>query len=280
MRAAVVHQFGASLLLALLAWAPTLAQAPDPREVRWVYPERNKWPLIGGAPDSSGFFQAVFSRAAREAGLTLQVDRVPKARAWLQLERGHSDFYPGASFSPDRAQHVVWIDTGLRTREVCLVRPGLRLKTTLAKSEPLTIGVEPGSSKIDLFRQHRTQHFGSRLTVDKAVDILARERADVVVVDIEPLGAYVARVEDGTLSKLGVTVDEHCIGPWQPMYLAWSRQALPDGAKIPVLTHLSDQSASLPKNSKAARFHAAMLRLKARGELARVAVQHGIAPPP
>ena len=249
-------------------------------EVRWVYPERNKWPLIGDAPNSSGFYDAVFSRAAREAGLTIQVDRVPKARAWLQLERGTSDFYPGASFSQDRAQHVVWIDTGLRTREVCLLRPGLRLQATLAKSAPLTLGVEPGSSKIDLFRQHRTQHFGSRLTIDKAVDILARGRADVVVVDIEPLSAYLARAKEGSLAELGVTVNEHCIGPWQPLYLAWSRQALPTPTSLPVLTQAGDQSAQLPKGSKAARFHAALLRLKSRGDLARLAVQHGISPPP
>jgi ABC-type amino acid transport substrate-binding protein len=262
------------------------AQAAKPagaQVVRWVYPERNKWPFIADAPSSAGFYEALFQRAASAAGLALAVDRVPKARAWRQLEQGESDFYPGASFSEDRSRLVVWLDTGMRTREVCLLRPGLRLQGPLASSKGLAIAVEPGSSKIEQFPQHQVQHFGSRLTIDRAVDLLVRERVDLVVVDIEPLAAYQARVEEGSLARLGITVDENCIGPWLPLQLAWSRAALVrEGATglPPPASRLEDQAARLPPNSKAARFHRALLQLKTRGEMARLALKHGLPPPP
>jgi hypothetical protein len=262
------------------SWAN--ANANTIEDVSWVYPERSKPPFIGEAPDSGGFFNALFQRAAVEANLSAQVERVPKARAWRQLDEGSSDFYPGASFSPERSKEVVWINTGLLTREVCLLRPGLKLQGSLRRSAALILGVEPGSSKPELFKQHRFQNFGSRLTIEKAVDVLARRRADVVIVDIEPLTTYMTRGGKEVLTKLGVAVDENCIGPWQPMYLAWSRAAIArsEGASpLPILSHAADQSAQLPRGSKAARFHAALMRIKTSGQMARLAAQYGLPVP-
>ena len=257
------------------------ATAAKRETIRWAYPERNKWPLIADAPNSAGFFDALFTQTAALAGFDIAVERLPKARAWQHLERGSVDFYPGASFSAERAKTVLWLDTGLRSREVCLLRPGLRLRGPLAQNPGLLLGVEPGSSKIEQFPQLRTQHFGARLTVDKAIDILLRERADVVVVDIEPLTAYVARSGETSLDKLGIGVDSDCIGAWTPMFLAWSRAALgPQATAWPAPGRAQDQSALLPPASKAARFHRALMRLKAQGVMARLAVQHGIPPPP
>lgn len=260
---------------------PAAAQgAQSLAPLRWVYPERAKPPLIAEAPSSAGFFHDLFALAGAEAGLTLQVERLPKARAWQQLQRGESDFYPGASFSAGRSESVLWTDwPGLRTREVCLLRPGLRLQGGLAQQRGLVIGVEPGSSKQELFPQHYFQPFGARLTVGKAVQVLAKGRADLVIVDIEPLRAYLRHGGAQEMQALGVHADERCLGDSKPLQLAWSRRALaPEGGagSLAVARSRIDQSSLLPAGSRAGRFMTALKRIAAQGELARLMRQHGL----
>lgn len=68
------------------AWASlgggSVAASPSTNaSVRWVYPERNKWPFVADAPRAEGLFDWLFQRAALLAGLTPIVERLPKARA-------------------------------------------------------------------------------------------------------------------------------------------------------------------------------------------------------
>ncbi len=59
---------------------------------------------------NEGLYRIIFKEAAKRIGLEFEIKRYPKKRAYLYLEMGKVDFYPGASFNSDREKIGYFID--------------------------------------------------------------------------------------------------------------------------------------------------------------------------
>lgn len=86
------------------------------------YNESEKPPLINGAPDNSGAYLELYTRAIEKIGYTLQVVRHPKLRIYRMMAAGEIDFYPGMKFEENRTELVYFIPNGLPTARMGISR--------------------------------------------------------------------------------------------------------------------------------------------------------------
>lgn len=57
---------------------------------------------------NNGIYLDLFGEACRKIGVALKVVRLPKVRVAHALQQGTVDFYPGYSFTVERASHITF----------------------------------------------------------------------------------------------------------------------------------------------------------------------------
>lgn len=194
--------------------------------INMTYKDGGKPPLINIAPDNSGAYLDLFSKAAEKIGCAIKVDRMPKKRLHKMLADGKLDFYPGASFSKKRANYLYYIKNGFETGELGMTRIDVAEITDLQQLntlKPLWM-MELGSSKKAMADELGIEaHLMPSIDIDTAVKMLTHKRAGFYIAEKEPLDYFLKKDGHSSYKELGVKLHPNCCGGVHPMYLGFSR---------------------------------------------------------
>lgn len=186
-----------------------------------------KTPLIGEEDDNTGLYLDLFNKAAKKIGYRLEIERLPKKRLHLALERGYIDFYPGSSFSQKRAKYLYYLENGLETKEV-LVSTSEKKEINNISEAKGTLIVELGSSKIEwdiIYPNIKITKLG-KLSMDTIIKALKFNRGDFYIADIEIINYYKKINYLDSYLDIGIKIHENAINKKLiPMYLGFSRKS-------------------------------------------------------
>ncbi len=251
--------------------------------INMTYKDGDKQPLIAKAPDNSGAYFDLFTKAAEKIDCTLKVDRMSKKRLHKMLTAGKLDFYPGASFSKKRADYLYYIKNGFETGEIGMTRIEVAELTDLQQLKALSPlwMMELGSSKKGIAKELGIEaHLMPSITIDTAVKMLSHKRADFFVADKEPLDYFLKEDGHSSYEELGVKLHQNCCGGIQPMYLGFSRFS-PHFSEKDNPAYDSAQPISpenfptlVDENCVAYKFGQALLELQRNGETQKIYNKH------
>jgi ABC-type amino acid transport substrate-binding protein len=237
-----------------------------------------KPPLIGDARDNSGLYVDLFSKAAEKIGYRLQTVRVPKKRLHKELALGNVDFYPGSSFSTDRAKYLYYLPNGLLTKEVLVSLDSMPEISDMEEAEG-TLIIELGSSKSewdDIYPKISLTQM-NKLSMESVVRALKVGRGDFYIADIEIVDDYKRRNGITRFSDIGIRIHHNAINrEFIPMYMGFARNSLLFSER-PNLEYDPDARVSISnftsivnKESVAYRFSEALLQLQKQGDTQRL----------
>ena len=215
------------LTTSILCVALMYSQTAEPSCVlKMGYKYGAKLPLIQKAPANSGVYVELFKIAAKRIGCNLLIVRMKKTKLHLRFAAGTLDFYPGASYSYERAKYLHYIKNGLETSEYGITP--LNIATIRDYSQVKSLGLiwlqEIGSSKKPIATQLNISVLNLNSVSIKVIQrFFAKDRAQFVVVDQELYDYFLKTLELRTLLPLGLKVHKNCCGGVQPMYLGFSK---------------------------------------------------------
>ena len=70
------------------------------------------------APDSSGLYLDLMSRAAEKIGFEIEIVRLPKNRTYKMLEIGEADLYASGEFRDYRSDFLFFFNNGLYREQI------------------------------------------------------------------------------------------------------------------------------------------------------------------
>lgn len=197
-----------------------------------VFKLGDKFPLMRSAPDNSGIFQDLYSQAAKRIGCDLIITRLPKARLHETLRKGIYDFYPGASFSQERAKYLFFIENGIETKELGVSSLGIKNITNLSQLKTynnLIWLMESNSSKITLSNllgiyPQEIQY----MNIDILVSFIQKRPQFnyFYVADKEVIDNFLSKNPTRRINDYGLRIHDECCGKSQPMYLGFSRLSI------------------------------------------------------
>ncbi|MAY42428.1 MULTISPECIES: transporter substrate-binding domain-containing protein [unclassified Neptuniibacter] len=237
-----------------------------------------KPPLIGDARDNSGLYVDLFSKAAEKIGYRLQTVRIPKKRLHKELALGNIDFYPGSSFSTDRAKYLYYLPNGLLTKEVLVSLDSIPEISDMEEAEG-TLIIELGSSKSewdDIYPKISLTQM-SKLSMESVIRALKVGRGDFYIADIEIVDDYKRRNGINRFADIGIRIHHNAINRESiPMYMGFARNSLlfserPNLEYDPgVRVSISNFTSIVNKESVAYRFSEALLQLQKQGDTQRL----------
>jgi ABC-type amino acid transport substrate-binding protein len=181
--------------------------------ITMVYREAEKLPYIDAAPSNKGLYQAVFKEAAKKIGLRFQIKRLPKKRAYNHLENGYADFYPGASFVPDREHFGYFIENGMALKGSALLYDNDLTVNNVSEIKGYTLLYNMGGttsfyeySGVDLTSNYLREV--PSLDIKKAIKILQKKQADFYAYDITAINNYFKAHDVKGIKRLSVPLDE------------------------------------------------------------------------
>lgn len=197
-------------------------------ELNMVYKEGEKLPLIEKKPSDAGLYQDLFQAAAARIGCKLVIQRYPKKRLHLMLSEGKLDFYPGASFSEDRAEYLYYVPNGLETGEYGVTNASAESINGFEelRNRDAVWLMEIGSSKTELAKTLGiTAQTRSYLDIDLMRQFIERspDKLYFYVADKELVDYYPKKTGYKSLKAAGLRVHKLCCGGEQPMYMGFSR---------------------------------------------------------
>lgn len=197
-----------------------------------VFKLGSKFPLMQSEPDNSGIFQDLYYQAAKRIGCTLLITRLPKARLHEALRKGTYDFYPGASFSMERAKYLSYIKNGMETKELGVSSLGIKNITNLRQLKTysnLIWLMESNSSKISLSELLGIYPQEIKYMNIKILISFIQKRPQFnyfYVADKEVIDSFLSNISEDQISNYGLRIHEECCGKAQPMYLGFSRSSI------------------------------------------------------
>ena len=237
-----------------------------------------KPPLIGDARDNSGLYVDLFSKAAEKIGYRLQTVRIPKKRLHKELALGNIDFYPGSSFSLDRAKYLYYLPNGLLTKEVLVSLASMPEISDMEEAEG-TLIIELGSSKSewdDIYPKMSLTQM-SKLSMESVIRALRVGRGDFYIADIEIVDDYKRRNGIASFADIGIRIHHNAINrEFIPMYMGFARNSLlfsekPNLEYDPdIRVSISNFTSTVNKESVAYRFSEALLQLQKQGDTQRL----------
>ena len=178
------------LLLITMMLSPLMLQAAEP-VVTMAYRTTEKLPFIAKAPDNSGLFEDMYREAARRAGLTLRIVRMPKVRVINALREGEVDFYPQFTFSAKRNAYSFFAPNGLRVAYYAISTPEIERLASVADFDGLTLlhglGNPDYLTKLGFGAARVTHLEVAEMDLQKAIHMLQKHRADAYIYEAEPL---------------------------------------------------------------------------------------------
>lgn len=218
---------GLCLLMALAA-APCRAQG---RELTLVYKDSGKPPYMAVAPDSSGLYLDMMTRACEKVGFGLKVLRLPKKRTYSLLETGRADLYASAQFRDYRSKFLYYMPNGLFRYEEFWGLTATDIPRISSISDitqyDLLFMVERGSSWPRKAQRHGVPYEEiSRLAVADAVTAIRSGRPFFYSLNREKIEAYMAEQGLASLESVGVRIHtECCEDNAAPLYTNFSRNS-------------------------------------------------------
>lgn len=262
-------------LIPLLFLISSISLFANDNIITMGYPEKNKYPLIGELHNNNGLYKELFGKAAKNIGFKLKIVRLPKKRVHRGLKEGSIDFYPGSSFSEERASYLYFLPNGLKTKEVLLSLKHFKEIDDIADAKGSLL-VELGSSKKDwdkIYPNLTILQMGI-LPIEKAITALEKRRGDFYIADIEPV-LYYKKIVD--FSKLGIKIHYNAINDkFIPMNLGFSRKSpLFKEQKNPNFNpskpiSLTNFPTIISKNSIAYKLHMELMKMQKNGEIKKI----------
>jgi hypothetical protein len=180
------------------------------------------------APDNRGAFADIYTHAANAIGCTLKIVRYSKRRVHKLLQRGSVDFYPGASYSIERAKYLHFSEIGLMSAEYGLTPLNVVDIQHYKQVKALNLIwlMELGSSKREIadrldIKVDQTQN----LTIEKLIRYFETRDANFYVIDKELIDLFVLNKPPGYLKSLGLKLHKKCCGGVMPMYAGISKKS-------------------------------------------------------
>ncbi len=195
-------------------------------EIKMVYKDGSKLPLIAKMPDNTGAYLELFSKAAKKIGCKIVISRMPKKRLHQKLGTGDLDFYPGASFSKKRSKYLYYIENGFMTGDYGVTSADTPeiLSYQQVKELELTWLMELGSSKLELANSMDAKTQSVReADIDKVKQLVTLKRNPFYVADKEIIDYYLKKHGITSFKEVGLKIHPNCCEGEQPMYMGFSR---------------------------------------------------------
>ena len=196
--------------------------------LKMAFKDGEKKPLMAKAPDNTGAFQDIFQFAASSIGCELEIKRYSKLRAHKLLSLGVVDFYPGASYSDQRAEYLHYSPMGMMTAEYGLTPLHIPeiFSYQQVKDLRLTWLMELGSSKREIadrleIKVEQTQ----KLTIDKLRRYFTTRQVNFYVFDKEIIDRFLLGKPERYLAEIGLKLHKNCCGGNLPMYLGIAKKS-------------------------------------------------------
>jgi ABC-type amino acid transport substrate-binding protein len=225
---------------------------------------------------NNGIYLDLFGEACRKIGVALKVVRLPKVRVAHALQQGTVDFYPGYSFTVERASHITFFPNGLMERYVVVNRlddpPISAYENLIGKTEIRSLG-NPSFLPAAIQSQVKSSDAGE-LGIARALRMVDAGRVDFFIYDETTLRYYWPRLNTAKL-RLNDSLDRLV-----PMYTGWSKKS-PHLKFIKNPKYLSDKALSAENQpeipdpqSLAGRLEAALLSMNQSGETKAIIRKH------
>ena len=161
--------------------------------IKMGYRTSEKLPYIAEFPSNAGLYYDLYSEAAQRIGAKLDVVRTSKQRVLLDLEEGIIDFYPGFSFSEERANYAFWIKNGLIQRDVVVSRADQAELQTAADLAGLRYVLSLGNPDqiAAIANQQAIKITASELDIERALTMISRNLADLYVYEEDSLKYFI-----------------------------------------------------------------------------------------
>lgn len=219
----------AILGLLIFLGSQVVAFASDTPVLRLVYKESGKPPYMERAPDSTGLYTDLVAEAVRRIGYRLEVVRVPKARAYLLLQRGEAELYPSLLINAKRGKFLAFVRNGLHRNEEYLALTPASVAPLRSVQDITLHGLswiyDRGSSAEQDAAAAKVPHYAvSNLDLARAID-MARAGRPVFykVVDVD-LSDYLEANKIKSLAHLPVRLHETLFQSVSaPLYLGFSK---------------------------------------------------------
>jgi hypothetical protein len=194
--------------------------------ITMVYRPAEKAPYIEGVPSNRGLYQVIFKEAAKKIGMKFEIKRYPKKRAYLYLETGKADFYPGASFNPDREKIGYFIDNCMAPKGAMLLYSAdIKIKS-ISEVKGYNLLYNMGGTTfflklIGVDLKSNMLRVVSKLGIAKAIKILQFKQSDFYAYDLTAVEEYFIKNKVVGIKKFPVLLNnqiDHLIFSKKPKY--------------------------------------------------------------
>lgn len=222
--------FRGFLVVCFLLFFPHLAAAEMNSTLTLVYKDAGTSSYMGVAPDSSGLYKDLMTRAAEKIGFKLKIVRGPKKRLYKMLEEGEADLYASAAFRVSRSKFLFYMLNGLYRHKqyyglTSLNIPMLSNIKDISKYD-LSWVVEMGSSSPERAKVYGLKHLEIEdVTVERAVQMLTRDRPFFFLINKIDVHKYMKEHHLASMCEVGVRL--HCcyLDVAAPLYSNFSRNS-------------------------------------------------------
>lgn len=217
-----------TVLCLLAAGTTTLAQSDRP-VLRMVYKDAGKPPYMQKAPDNSGLYADLVGEALRRIGYRLEILRVPKARAYLLLQRGEAELYPALLLNAKRGEFLGFLRNGLvRDEEYLGLTPAtiapLRAISDIRQHGLAWIYDRASATEDDAARAGVAHYPVNNLDLARAIELASMGRPVLYKVVDDDLSDYLDSHNLKALPPGSVRLHEGLFAPVKaPLYLGFSK---------------------------------------------------------
>jgi len=239
------------------------------------YRTNERLPLIAKAPDSSGLYRELYSRAASKIGCSIEVRRLPKNRILRLMQLGKVDFYPGFDFTLGRSQYTYYIFNGLPGGHVGISRLDFREINHLSQLTGKVLLLSQGASNLlenlDFDVKKIKIKQPPEINITQAVSMIKNYEADFYIYDISSIYYYL-----GLNNESEIQVHKNCCNGVKPMYLGFSKEskhiALSENPTYDASSELSvdNYPQRLKGGSIAQQLQSALAQMHADGEIKQI----------
>ncbi len=194
-----------------------------------VYKELGKAPYIQAAPDNSGLYYDMMSRAAQKIGFELIIERYPKKRTYSMLENGTAELYASGEFYIHRSEFLYYFPNGLYRNAdfygiTSMSIPEIENISDISNHN-LIWCVELGSSwalKAESLGVRYNEISNARIEV--AVKLLHLKRPFFFHIQKKDIEKYLIDNGISSLEEIGIKIHKKCgLNKQEPLYTAFSR---------------------------------------------------------
>lgn len=202
------------------------------KTLKLVYKDAGKIPYMAPAPDNSGLYLELMTKAAKNIGFNIEVIRQPKVRTYQLLETGEADIYASGEFRDYRSEFLFYFENGLYRKEDFYGLTSIDIPELSSISDinkyGLTWVFELGCSwpiQAKAFNVDYIEIVEGR-QIEKAIDLLKKRRPFFFKFTPEEIDEYKKINKIENLNIYGIKVHKNCCDSNNaPLYTGFSRNS-------------------------------------------------------